>query len=97
MPKIGILTTVDANHGSSIFNSSIYRLIQNFNNQNDVHILNTPNLDYQINEFLRTIKFNFRIPFYNLRRMLSIRQYANKELKLYKFIHYQTMTSFVRS
>jgi len=37
--RVGIITNIDANHGSCIFNASVCNLIQKMNPDSDVHII----------------------------------------------------------
>lgn len=48
MTKIGILTRIDANHGSCIFNSALNALISDSNEQYDVHYLEFLNEPFRI-------------------------------------------------
>jgi hypothetical protein len=71
MNKIGILTGIDANHGSCIFNASLYKLIKNLSPENAVHFVDFLNPRFRLHEFLRSLKVNKEIPFYNLQRSLK--------------------------
>jgi len=80
MKKIAILTNIDANHGSCIFNAALYRLIKNLNPENDVHLLDVLNPRWRLIELLRTLKPNRKIPFYNLQRQLTLARFTREEI-----------------
>lgn len=80
MNKIGILTGIDANHGSCVFNSSLYKLIKNLSQENDVHFFDFLNPKFRLNEFLRSLKVNKKIPFYNFRRAITLSKFTNDEI-----------------
>jgi hypothetical protein len=52
MAKIGIITSIETNHGSCVFNTSLYNLIKSFNTKNDVQLIDIINSKSQFLEFL---------------------------------------------
>ena len=80
MNKVGIITNIDANHGSCIFNASICNLIQQLNPENDVHIIDYMNPRWRGIELLRSLKLNNKIPFYNLQRSITLSRFIRNEI-----------------
>ena len=80
MNKIGILTNIDANHGSCIFNAALYKLIQNLSPEIDVKLLDFLNIKWRLYEFLRLLIVNKGIPFYNLQRAATLSRFTNYEI-----------------
>jgi len=78
--KVGIITNIDANHGSCIFNASICNLIQQLNPENDVHIIDYMNPRWRGIELLRSLKLNNKIPFYNLQRSITLSRFIRNEI-----------------
>ena len=75
MEKIGIMTSIETNHGSCVFNTSLYNLIKSFNPENDVQLIDIINSKSQFLEFLRSLKLHKKIPFYNFQRALTLGRY----------------------
>ena len=51
MEKIGIITSVEANHGCCVFNTSLYNLIKQINPENSVQLVEIINSKSQFLEF----------------------------------------------
>jgi len=88
MTTIGILTTIDANHGSCIFNSSLNATISGLNEQYSVRFLEFLNLAYRLQETLRTLKINNNIPFYNFQRYQTLKRVSQQNLSIDKIINF---------
>jgi polysaccharide pyruvyl transferase WcaK-like protein len=84
--RVGIITNIDANHGSCIFNASICNLIQQLNPENDVHIIDYMNPRWRGIELLRSLKLNKKIPFYNLQRSITLSRYVKNEIPVESLI-----------
>ena len=76
--KIGIITKVDANHGSCIFDRSLTALLEKNLPGSKVEVLIDPFCRTRPFELLRALKINRQIPFYNLRRHIRLGQYSRK-------------------
>ena len=96
MKKIGILTTIEANHGSCIFNASLYQLIKGVNQENDVKFLHFLFTAYRFKELMRTLKVNSKIPFYNLRRTITLDRFTKKETPLETFHGLKNLEELLR-
>jgi hypothetical protein len=96
MKKIGILTTIEANHGSCIFNASLYQLIKALNQENDVKFLHFLFTKYRFKELLRTLKVNTKIPFYNFKRTITLDGYSKKETPLETFYSIKSLEELLR-
>jgi polysaccharide pyruvyl transferase WcaK-like protein len=90
MRKIGILTTIEANHGSCAFNTSLNTLIRNLDSQNEVQFLEFLNLPTRFRETLRTFKINREIPFYNYQRYLTLNQETKENISIDRIINLHT-------
>ncbi len=75
MAKIGIMTSIEANHGSCVFNTSLYNLIKGLNPENSVQLVDFINSKSQLLELLRSLKMHKKIPFYNLQRAITLSRY----------------------
>jgi Polysaccharide pyruvyl transferase. len=94
MPKIGIMTSLDANHGSCIFNSSLNKLISGLHPQNEVEFVDFLNGEYRTNELLRALKPNLQIPFYNLKRYQTLKQ-ENRKLTCERIINFHNVARLI--
>jgi Polysaccharide pyruvyl transferase len=75
MAKIGIMTSIETNHGSCVFNTSLYNLIKSLNLENSVQLVDFINSKSQLRELLRSLKIHKKIPFYNLQRAITLSRY----------------------
>ncbi len=94
MKKIGILTSLEANHGACIFNASLNKLIGDLDVQNEVKFLDFLNPHYRTRELLRALKFNKNIPFYNLNRHLTLDQ-ETKMLTIEKVVNLYSLSGLI--
>jgi hypothetical protein len=91
MNKIGVLTSLEANHGSCIFNISLNQLLRSIDNEIDVEFLDFLNCKYRTKETLRALKPNFRVPFFNLRRALTLSKSLIEATKIKKIFKLKTL------
>lgn len=70
--RIGVLTTIDGNHGAAVFNDALNGLLQDALPEYDVEFLRYLPLGIIAFELLRACKPNSCIPFYNFRRYQRI-------------------------
>jgi hypothetical protein len=82
MEKIGIMTSIDANHGSCVFNISLYNLVKSLNPKNSVQLVDIINSKFQLLELLRSLKLHKKIPFYNLQRAIMLRRYSKSAIPI---------------
>jgi hypothetical protein len=61
------------------------QLIKALNQENDVKFLHFLITEYQFSELLRSLKLNTRIPFYNLRRSITLKKFTKKEIPIELF------------
>ena len=78
--KIGILTKVDANHGSCIFDRSLTALLEKNIQDSNVQVVFYPFCKTRLFEFLRALKVNREIPFFNLLRQMRLSQYSRNTI-----------------
>lgn len=76
MVKIGIMTSVESNHGLCVFNTSLYNQIKRLNPENDVRLVDFIATKSKMKEFLRSLKIHKKIPFFNLQRTISLSRYS---------------------
>ncbi|MBN1493529.1 MAG: polysaccharide pyruvyl transferase family protein [Candidatus Omnitrophica bacterium] len=96
MKKIGVLTTVDANHGSSIFNNALNRMLARCSPDYDVRFIRHLSIHRYGYEILRAMKPNMKIPFYNLRRYKKIIDFEYDNLLIDNFPVTGTYESHIR-
>jgi polysaccharide pyruvyl transferase WcaK-like protein len=92
--RVGIITNIDANHGSCIFNASVCNLIQKMNPDSDVHIIDYLNPRWRLIELVRSLKLNKNIPFYNLQRSITLARFVRNEVpseSLLSFRNYEQL------
>jgi hypothetical protein len=100
MNQIRILTNIDANHGSCIFNASLVRLLQNLDPENNVKILDFLNPKWRFTEAMRALKINPGIPFYNFQRLITLSKFTSNQVpveKRYNLRNYESLASGLNS
>jgi hypothetical protein len=75
--RIGIISKVEANHGSCIFDRSLTALLEKNLPDSNVEFVIYPFCRTRLFEFFRTMKINKQIPFYNLQRQIRLNQYSS--------------------
>lgn len=78
--KIGIITKVEANHGSCIFDRSLFELLEKNLPGSNIEVLFNPFCKTRLFELLRTLKIHRQIPFFNLLRRMRLSQYSMKTI-----------------
>lgn len=95
LKKIGIITKIDPNHGSCIFDRSLFELISNSHKDGKVDILEYPFSRSRIIELLRAMKISKGVPFYNLSRHIRLAEYSRNTVSrknLFAFPTYREIT-----
>lgn len=82
MKSLGVLTTIEANHGSSIFNFSLNSILKKGLPSYHVRFLKYDAPGRFLYERLRAIKPNRQIPAYNFQRYQRLMQFEHKHLDL---------------
>lgn len=80
--KIGVLSNVDANHGSCVFNLSLSRMMAGALPQEQVKFLNYLTPSWYLYETLRAIKPQPKIPHYNLARFIRLFNWSYHNLDI---------------
>lgn len=97
--KIGIITKIDANHGSCLFDRSVYESMKQGNQEWEIEVVGNPFCRTRLLELLRTVKPNSSIPFYNLKRFLRLARYSKTTLNIHSLITipgYKSITREIR-
>jgi hypothetical protein len=84
MNNIGILTNIDANHGSCVFNEAIVDIIRDLE-VGSPFLLDCMNAKFTAVETLRALKLNPQIPFYNLQRHITLHSYSARNLPIHRY------------
>lgn len=82
---LGILTNVDANHGSCIFNFSLNQMLQDSLPDHRISFLNYLTPSWYTYEILRALKPQSEIPLYNLKRYIRLMRESNQLLDIEPF------------
>lgn len=85
MKRLAVLTNIDANHGSCVFNFSLNRILQEALPGYQISFLNYLTPSWYLYEFLRAVKPYKEIPLYNLRRYLGLRRSSYTNLSIEPF------------
>jgi len=80
--KIGVLSNVDANHGSCVFNLSLSRMMAETFPQGQVKFLNHLTPSWYLYEILRAVKPQPKIPHYNLARFIRLFNWSYRNLDI---------------
>jgi hypothetical protein len=80
MKQLGILTNIDANHGSCIFNISLFDLLRELIPAYKIRFLDYLPLSWTLYEGLRALKLNKKIPLYNFHRYTLLNTFSRKNL-----------------
>jgi len=86
--SLGILTNIDANHGSCIFNFSLNQMLQNSLPDHEISFLNYLTPSWYAYEILRTVKPQPKIPLYNLKRYIRLMRDSNELLNIEPFFSF---------
>jgi hypothetical protein len=84
--KIGIITKIDPNHGSCLFDRSIYESIKQGNKEWEVEVAGNPLCRTRLLELLRAVKPSKGIPLYNLTRHIHLSRYSHSTLNRHDLI-----------
>lgn len=87
MKSLGVLTNLDANHGSSIFNISLNEILGEELQDFEITYLNYLTPSWYIYEILRALKPYQKIPLYNFKRYQTIRRFNHNHLQVEPFFH----------
>lgn len=82
MKKIRILTNIDANHGSCIFNVTLNNLLKENLNRHEVKFLDAIPFSMRMYEVLKFFKFNKTVPLYNYYRYTKLMKYSKNSLSV---------------
>jgi len=82
MKSLGVLTTIEANHGSNIFNYSLNKMLKTVLPEYDVQFLRYQPWGRFWYEKLRAIKPNGRIPFFNYHRYQRLTRHDYQYLNI---------------
>ena len=94
--KIGIITKIDQNHGSCLFDRSVFETIKHGNREWEVEVVSNPLCRTRLLELVRALKPNSSIPLYNLKRYSLLTKYSNTTLNRHDFLTlpgYQNLTN----
>ena len=83
--SLRILTNIDANHGSCIFNVALNRILASSLPEHDIKFLDSIPLSWRMYEWLRLFKPNRRIPLHNLKRYRNLMAYSREHLRVERF------------
>jgi hypothetical protein len=82
MKRLRILTDIDANHGSCIFNISLCDLLKDLLPAYEVKLFEYSPLSWILKDELRVLKLYKKIPFYNLYRYTLLNTFSHKNLPI---------------
>jgi hypothetical protein len=85
MKRLAILTNIDANHGSVIFNVSLDRILAESFPDHSVAFLDCAAVQWRLYELLRMFKLRRKIPLYNYRRHRCLMDYSHEHLEIEPF------------
>ena len=80
MKSIGVLTSINANHGSSMFNYGLNTILKSALPSYQTRFLKYRPWNRMWYEPFRALKLNTKIPFYNLRRYLRLMKFDDEHL-----------------
>jgi len=80
MKQLRLLTNIDANHGSCIFNFSLFDTLSGILPSYNIKFLDYLPLSWTLYEGLRALKLNNKIPFYNFQRYILLNSFSRKNL-----------------
>ena len=80
MKSISVLTTIEANHGSCVFDYSLNTILKKFLPSHQVRFIKYQPWRRAFNEFLRTLKPNMKIPLYNILRYQRLMTFEYENL-----------------
>jgi hypothetical protein len=84
--KIGIITKIDPNHGSCLFDRSVFESIKQGNKYWEVEVVGNPLCRTRLLELLRAVKPSGGIPLFNLNRHIHLSRYSHSTLKRHDLI-----------